>query len=596
MGENAINLMNSDRTPVAPFLPVSARDVPAERWLRAFLISNPLTNESWTVPESQPPLEQPVFGNCSFEAQPFHMFSRSGSGNDNNLLVQVYTAGQAFAAFQEFSNRANSCFHLTTRNNHQAVWNGGAIVMAGDAIAFVTGNTDLDIFIDRFRDSLISSQCAALGVNENDVLRNVFAHPTDTQGFLMHRPITEEIDVYSLPLPFLAEIYTRPTAVAEPEGPLPIGMNTVPTTEPERPVYPESPIVANQVTEIAVFEVQDLIGPGCGWTWTGQVAPVVDVDFLAEQEERVMRETRMVLNSQVDEYIQTRLYWAADSLNYMGRVNVWNRHVVRLQQIFDQFRWLSTQRQAILMDWVNWSNTFNDWWTFPQRQADAQLEFDNTSESWRQCQAQLETWPPTLPNPNYDNRQTIPNPTPQGQVPNPNYRPPSPGVGTPTIPNPDFDDTLPIGPNNPETIPNPNYVAPDPGTPNLPTTIPDPNWTPTIPNPNYDPNQTIPNPPPDCGTEPTAPEILSQEQGEMPALFVPPAGVTIPTTWLNMLPADATDIRDSINANVRFNARLMEQTQAAEEAANQALTDNSGNNSATNNNTTSQPGVSGAGQ
>jgi hypothetical protein len=122
-----------------------------------------------------------------------------------------------------------------------------------------------------------------------------------------------------------APVLIDPDAVAVPEG--------LPTVEPPYPARPQRPEEKVAVEVPAV----DTAGPGCGWAFLGQEAPVVDRDRIARDTEELLAAALVEGTRRAAEYEVAQAGWVAKALDYQEKLAAYTAYQ-RLQQVIDRAR------------------------------------------------------------------------------------------------------------------------------------------------------------------------------------------------------------------------------------------------------------------
>jgi hypothetical protein len=140
-------------------------------------------------------------------------------------------------------------------------WRRGDVIVSVSAYD-QAGARELDALageLDALLVRVLDGRCALLDAGEDDARRN----PTqgDYRPYTIERTAPDPVDV-PRPDPGLLN---EPLPVVEAPA---VGVVTVAPSAPRRPVPPPAATVT--------VEAADVIGPGCGWAFTGQRAPVLD--------------------------------------------------------------------------------------------------------------------------------------------------------------------------------------------------------------------------------------------------------------------------------------------------------------------------------
>lgn len=224
-----------------------------------------------------------------------------------------------------------------------------------------------------------------------------------------------------------APAVTQPVAGDRPPAPYPAPL-TGPTTLPDEvlpAVMPEAPVAPAKSARVA-RAVPDAAGPGCGWAFTGQVAPAFDSDkaeaayarAAAKTERRLLRAWRTWQHEKV-------AYYSAYAA-YLEHADVYNTYVLSLAKVRDAWAVIETARSeyyAALAVWQE-SVTARKEWKIDRAEAkalyeqtiadcaEAELDPEYDPTLWPECPAErpaiLDETAPDVPE--------KPEPSPEAQL------------------------------------------------------------------------------------------------------------------------------------------------------------------------------------
>jgi hypothetical protein len=480
-------------TPYADVTPVSFI---GKTWAEKLISVNPANLPDWTVDKSAKP--RPVIDpkNCSASAAAsISLLSTNvATGSGTDVRIQVYGAGQAAKQFTDYTTAFTPCFgKLNVQNSGKTTFvtfSRGFILTSGDAIigVFVPNDqirdTILDFYLKNVESSLIESGCLALNATPADANRNLFFSKDQYTGLEGSENLESVVDTTNLPTPTsltLKEIEDR-TAVV-PEAPLPANFPELPKTVVQKPQIPAALKNEDAFKASAKFRVVDEKGPGCGWDWTAQVSPELDLKKLATDKNNSIQKTQGALDGSATNYVSGKINWALQLASLAPTVDTWNSFVSQTNTVHKKWQWLEAERQKIESPWRQYVIDHDEWLTFDQRKADALKKFD---EEFKQCQKDekdLADW-------NRDWKD---------------------------IADQQAKDKAKADAEAKDTEKNkPTASATPTPTPSATTTAP---------------AVTVPSKPAGCSTPPVEPEIASQMKPEEPKAPVIPKDVTIPASW-----------------------------------------------------------------
>lgn len=196
----------------------------------------------------------------------------------------------------------------------------------------------------------------------------------------------------SLPAVTLATELPPPTPLTLPVRPE--GITGPPLPNPVlTPVLPSPPSEQQTSAEITVT-VPDPNGPGCGWAFTGQTAPVVDEDALeTAMEARTTAATTDLLTAQQRWAVDAGAYLSAAQTYLTGR-EAWEAYVTQVQSVVGQW----TQQRN---DLTKYESAFAAYVTAVQAREKFLADQDIARRSYETALAQCTVTTPTpTPTPN----------------------------------------------------------------------------------------------------------------------------------------------------------------------------------------------------
>jgi len=377
-GPSAAPAPAEQAAPAAPQVQLAAADTPAADVARAMLMDRQVT---WAA---LPPVP---FG-CR---TPDFVLSATAPTEVGSLGVHVTATGAGRAALDQLAacGRTRSvgdapAVRLSFTGGSAVVWQRGDVLIS---LAAASVDENVLVALDQQALGALAPVCAATVVTAADATRNP-RHP-------QYAAFTQSREVAITPSPadpggqnaqtVLAQLDTRamPAGIAGP--PLPAEV-----ARPDAPAWPGPQESVRTITVPAL----DVDGPGCGWAFTGAVAPVVD-------GAQVEREATALVNETTTELRAAQLEWNGAVADYLDASAVyeplaaaWNAYTAQVASV--QGEWV-TQRLALdaheqaVRDYEQAVRQRQD---LIDAQALAQGEYD---EAVAACQAQVEQVSSALP-------------------------------------------------------------------------------------------------------------------------------------------------------------------------------------------------------
>jgi hypothetical protein len=478
-------------TPYADVTPVS---FVGKTWAEKLISMNPASLPDWAVDKSTKP--RPVIDakNCSAAGTvPVSLLSThvaTSAGTD--VRVQVYGAGQAAKQFSDYTSTLGSCFGTMDSQNSGkttfAIFPKGFILTSGDAIVGVfTVNNQLrdkllDFYLNNVESSLVESGCLALNATAADANRNLFFNKDQYTGLESTVNLETSVDTANLPTPTNLKLNeVEDLSAVVPEAPLPANFPELPKTTVQRPQIPAALKTEDAFKAPAKFQVLDEQGPGCGWNWTAQMSPDLDLQKLATEKNNSIQRTQGLLDGNATNYVSGKINWALQLASLAPSVDIWNAYANQTNTVHKKWQWLETERMKLEGPWRQYVVDHDEWLTFDQRKVDALKKFDEDFKKCQKDEKALEDWER------------------------------------------DWKD---IAEKQAKDKAKAEADAKD-AEKNKPTASPTPTPTATA----TATAVTIPPKPAGCDTPPEEPEIASQERPEEPKAPVIPKDVTIPASW-----------------------------------------------------------------
>lgn len=377
--------------------------------------------------------------------------------NGTTIALASYTAGTGALAFKTQRDKSGSCVENNTAVSNVAESNIGAeaftiqvrrggatsqttVFRRGDIIGYVLVDGGASAasagVVDGIMSDAMGNQCINEGSTVGDAQRTLWSGEPFT-GLLVDT--NASIESWKIP--------SLPTGASYKETPLPAKLDqVVAVTMPEVPDYPvwpklpdakkapelpKSPESRHETSKTVQTRVTDDKGPGCGWAFTGTVAPVFN-----ESEINASNET--IINTAKAELEKGAAAWSKSVLAYWEDIDKYTKSLKDYEQfradvikvseawnpIHEQWKTYDTQK-------ANYDNEVKARDAFIARQNEAKKSYE---DAVKVCNAPE---PTATPSPT----KTVPpaptaTPTPPAPVPTPTptATPSAPAVGSTSPP------------------------------------------------------------------------------------------------------------------------------------------------------------------
>lgn len=395
---NAVEKVNAMKDPYieTPWLDIDPDNPPAINWLLSFSSNKPL--ESWDV-EKMGSSNIPGCSSINGVDTPASLLGSVVSGNSNTTsVIQAYSPGQAIAELENYKNLLEDC-HVIERveeDNYQGYkWKDGFAITSGDAIVGVSGE-DSDALFGYYKvnlpATLSESGCKTLFVSPSASGRNFFYDRANYTGYLIPKTLKPEIEISDLPTPtnltLKDQVWTG--EVQEPEAPLPKNFPKMPKAE-SRPTVPEFQL-RREITKTIEIEEADPIGPGCGWSWSGQDSPIYNESELKEAATASIAAAQKSVNEEATSYLRAHSSWVQKILNLYPSINSWNKYALESDSVKDAWWKFTVAREDFKPLWMEYVQAVNDYNSFDEKFLKAKNEYDTAVKACNAKQLELEEW------------------------------------------------------------------------------------------------------------------------------------------------------------------------------------------------------------
>jgi len=505
-GVAALERINTEPVENSPYMSIEAIDSPGQAWASSLIQEKPSNIESWAVAETTKPqnIVVPKDLNISSENVSTTMLSTYvGTGSGIETRIHVYGSGQAASDFNRFveilSKRAN-IETATNDDGSSALYDNGFFITMGDTIISVnTPNNEirnelLKNYSTKIPETLRESGCFDLTVNSNDANRSFFYNPDSYTGLQETSQIETQVEINDLPQPqSLALDEIQYPNLTRPESPLPEGFPTLPENEVSKPSLPNPVESKEEFVKDAVYQIADPNGPGCGWKWSGQVAPVYNLVDLESGKNKTVVDTQDSIDTEAQNYVESQKDWAWQNALVMPKIDDWNVYAKNVNETHDKWNWLNEEREKLREPWNRYVEDYRNWSSFDGRKAEATESYNEELQKCIDKQDELLEWEEQWGELWAEQEAAKNNPLPE----------------EPETPTPTENPENPTDPSNPTETPS-----------EAPTEAPE-----------TEEPVDIPAKPEGCSAFPERPAIVDQEKPAEPQAPEIPEGVTIPDSW-----------------------------------------------------------------
>ena len=297
--------------------------------------------------------------------------------NGTTVALASYTAGTGAIAFKHQREHSGDCVAdntyvsnaeesgigaeaFTIHVRRGAATSQTTVFRRGDVIGFVLVDSGASYGAAKTVDGVLSSvmgdQCVNVNSSTEDAKRTIWSGQPFT-GLLVDTKAS--IGTWAVPsvpskskfkaTPIPAKIVEVP-AVTMPEKPDYPVWPLLPA-EQTLPVVPEAPAPAAVTEKIVKTRIPDTKGPGCGWAFTGTVAPVFNgAEILAANDKTV--------NNAKDELTKNAQAWSKSVLAYWDSVAKYETSVKAYEKFRTEVIKVSAAWEPIHQEWREYYTKF----------------------------------------------------------------------------------------------------------------------------------------------------------------------------------------------------------------------------------------------
>jgi len=386
--------------PPAQASTVSWTKTPAADAIRTAISSIP---KDWTRRGDQLTSVTPPFPlSCNVGGVQSAFSVSQGYNNGTTVALASYTAGTGALAFKTQRDNSGACVEANTAVSNVSETGIGSeaftiqvrrglatsqttVFRRGDVIGYVLVDGGASASpahtVDTILSNVMGNQCINEKSTTDDAKRTLWSGVPFT-GLLTEKQAT--IEAWSLPSTPSVASY-KATPIPAQIGPVqPVTMPTVPDypvwpklpAEQKLPEVPQAPAPAATTTKTVLNRVPDDSGPGCGWAFTGTVAPTFNQSEVDASNNSIIKAAQDELTKNAQDWSKSVLaYWEAVD-NYTKSVSDYEKFRTEVASVSDAWKPISDQWKAYYTSQANYDNAVKAHDAFVAQKADAQKSYD----------------------------------------------------------------------------------------------------------------------------------------------------------------------------------------------------------------------------
>lgn len=402
-GYKSLEDMNKPVVDDSPYLSLASANSVGRDWASSLIKVKPEGVKSWTVSDTSK-ADHPIDSKlcASLTKLPTSLLATYvGNGGGVETRVQLYGAGQSAKNFNAYATAIGDCFVVSTATvdgTSVIKFNNTFLLNIGDSIISVTAKDPaqrdslLKFYLEKASETLRASKCVALQVEPNDSKRSFYYDSKNYEGLKESKKVSTKVNIVGFPTPRSTKVLDiKGSLMEKPESPLPVGFPEMPKSV-DRPNVPSPVETQTAFNGTAVYQVADENGPGCGWGWSGQEAPVYDNAALKKDEKARIQDMQDSVDSKAQSYVDGKLNWSLNVALLAPTIDNWNKYVKNVDKVQDKWSWLNNERAKIQPLWETYVANHDLWLTFDERKLEAT---ENYNEALKQCKTQqdeLDKW------------------------------------------------------------------------------------------------------------------------------------------------------------------------------------------------------------
>lgn len=377
------------------------------------------------------------------------------------ISVRAYSAGAGGLALEQLVTGAEECSGTVTSQGPPlgveselitAGRSSALIWRRGDVLVVVTTRSVLPLDLlgvwqkyDTALDVTLEGLCADQQSSAEDASRSPYADRKQfvglTKDTVVQAPTTARVPLPApspgaatpseVPIPAPELSAPEPTFVATPSPPVTPQALPSPVDSPSSPDAPSRPPQQKSVG----MRIPDPIGPGCGWSFTGQAQPAYDAAAARAGFRTDLRTTRTSLQRAWGLWQRERVSYFVAYADYARAMQRYSDYATQVNQVTAAWTQVLTLRYAYADALRAWRSANDRYNSFILRQQQAQVQYDNAVATCNSTPPPVSV-DPTLPPPPVPGCPPVPRPILSKQPPRVPPKPAAPDASFPEYRNP----------------------------------------------------------------------------------------------------------------------------------------------------------------
>lgn len=330
---------------------------------------------------------------CSQIAPSTAQISRKTADGDGvKTIVLIYGAGQAKIQFDKYATQVRACQSDADVKDTTVSYNGGFLTTRGDSIVSVLSDDKSKLdkaegwYLHKIDEGLAATSCAAMDEKSSDANRSFYYDPNGYVGTIKQETVSVSDPVLATSAPQelvdvgmdMKKAFPDPKTqnIQQPDDPIPSNVQTSLPQAPSLPSMASRPTVP-AVSKTVSYQVVDDVGPGCGWSWSGQRVPKFNEKALKDNQTTVVKNAKAELKNTISDYNRQAIDWSAQSAIEMSFQSGWDDYVNSTNAVYASWKTVNDARAAVRPAWMQYVDQMNIWSKWDQTKADAQRNWDD---------------------------------------------------------------------------------------------------------------------------------------------------------------------------------------------------------------------------
>ena len=323
---------------------------------------------------------------------------KTAQGDGVKTTTMIYGAGQARVQYDAYAKQLKQCGTDFDQKDNITTADGVALITRGDVVVSVLaddkGKRDAakESYATTIEQVLDQTSCVAKDETADDAKRSFYYDREAYTGRTQSQEVKVDDTILTPSVPdqlathdmnvnaVFVDPQTQGTVVTVPEGPLPAKMESTLPKAPTIPSVQKLPTAPSNQQTVS-YQVVDEEGPGCGWTWAGQKAPVYDEKTIASNKDAVLKNARVNLQNSIKDYNRQVISWSKNTSMSMAFQSQWDPYVSKTNSILGKWTKLDEARNALRPEWFAYVDEANTWLNWDDNVAKAKSDYDSALKS-----------------------------------------------------------------------------------------------------------------------------------------------------------------------------------------------------------------------